>query len=199
MSPKPKTISQIGDFPRMVYSGNVYVPSEYNVVRQVTEYRTVQVVSYNEDLQPNRINAERQIVTFGPFSDVSGFNYSPCSIHFYTNAKYLTVDNLIREIEVSHWGNIAIEETYELHHAGPALKGSFSRLDYMIGHHSNAIPEFVQRIPVNAFDVYYRDIIGNISTSHVFRHEDHVKFEITPRFVLFGGWRDEFKTGYNLT
>jgi len=37
---------------------------------------------------------------------------------------------MTRVIEVSHWGNIAVEETYDLAHSGAVLKGPFSRYDY---------------------------------------------------------------------
>jgi len=37
---------------------------------------------------------------------------------------------MTRVIEVSHWGNIAVEETYDLVHSGAVLKGPFSRYDY---------------------------------------------------------------------
>jgi len=37
---------------------------------------------------------------------------------------------MTRVIEVSHWGNIAVEETYDLIHSGAVLKGPFSRYEY---------------------------------------------------------------------
>jgi oligosaccharyltransferase complex subunit alpha (ribophorin I) len=52
------------------------------------------------------------------------------SIHFENNAPFLTITNLERVIEVSHWGNIAVEETIDLKHSGAALKGPFSRYEY---------------------------------------------------------------------
>lgn len=35
-----------------------------------------------------------------------------------------------REIEVSHWGNVAFEEFVRARNSGTPLKGEFSRLDY---------------------------------------------------------------------
>jgi oligosaccharyltransferase complex subunit alpha (ribophorin I) len=35
-----------------------------------------------------------------------------------------------RLIEVSHWGNIAVEESVDIEHSGAKLKGPFSRYDY---------------------------------------------------------------------
>ena len=39
----------------------------------------------------------------------------------------LVVTRLQRLIELSMWGNIAIEETIDVAHKGAQLKGSFSR------------------------------------------------------------------------
>jgi len=52
------------------------------------------------------------------------------SVHYENNAPFLTITNLERVIEVSHWGNIAVEETIDLKHCGATLKGPFSRYDY---------------------------------------------------------------------
>lgn len=35
-----------------------------------------------------------------------------------------------RVIEISHWGNIAVEEHFQVTHSGATLKGPFSRYDY---------------------------------------------------------------------
>jgi Flp pilus assembly protein TadB len=52
------------------------------------------------------------------------------SVHYENNAPFLTITNLERVIEVSHWGNIAVEETIDLKHSGASLKGPFSRYEY---------------------------------------------------------------------
>ena len=52
----------------------------------------------------------------------------------------------------------------------------------------------------NVKDVYYRDLIGNISTSNL--RADYATGEtvlhLQPRFPMFGGWRNHFTIGYNL-
>lgn len=53
-------------------------------------------------------------------------------------------------------------------------------------------------LPASAQDVYYRDEIGNISTSHLQVLDDSVEVEIRPRFPLFGGWKTHYIIGYNL-
>ena len=51
-------------------------------------------------------------------------------IHYENNTPFLTISSITRTIEVSHWGNIAVEETIDLRHTGAILKGPFSRYDY---------------------------------------------------------------------
>ena len=46
--------------------------------------------------------------------------------------------------------------------------------------------------------MYYRDVIGNISTSHVRSGLSGVVMEVDSRFPLFGGWRTNFYQGYNV-
>jgi len=54
-------------------------------------------------------------------------------------------------------------------------------------------------LPELATDVYYRDEIGNISTSNLRQEDDGgVGLELRPRFPLFGGWKTHYVIGYNL-
>nr|KAG5702235.1 hypothetical protein BaRGS_030590 [Batillaria attramentaria] len=104
-----------------------------------------------------------------------------------------------RIIEVSHWGNIAIEEHVDLRHSGATLKGPFSRFDYQRSQDGvSSIKSFKTILPASARDVYYRDEIGNISTSHMRELDDAVDVELRPRFPLFGGWKTRYFLGYNV-
>ena len=57
---------------------------------------------------------------------------------------------------------------------------------------------FKTLLPAAAKDVYYRDDIGNISTSHMKVMDDAVELDLRPRFPLFGGWKTHYVTGYNV-
>lgn len=126
------------------------------------------------------------------------------SVHFENNAPFLTVETLYRFIEVSHWGRISVEETIDMVHTGAKLKGSFSRFDYMRrqgGSHS--VKSFKTFLPHSALDVYYRDEIGNISTSNLrmpskSNKAQPAEIELRPRFPLFGGWRTHYTIGYSV-
>ena len=66
---------------------------------------------------------------------------------------------------------------------GALLKGSFSRYDYQRNPNSgiSSIKSFTTVLPAGAQDVYYRDEIGNISTSHLREDEDYNELIIRPR------------------
>lgn len=125
------------------------------------------------------------------------------SVHFENNSPFLTVSRLQRTIEISHWGNIAVEETIDMYHSGAQLKGPFSRFDYMrkVGG-SSSVKSFKTYLPPTAADVYYRDEIGNISTSNLRtpsrRNNEPAELELRPRFPLFGGWKTHYTIGYNV-
>lgn len=51
-------------------------------------------------------------------------------VHYENNNPFLVLSNLERVVELSHWGNIAIEESVNLVHKGAILKGPFSRYEY---------------------------------------------------------------------
>lgn len=53
-------------------------------------------------------------------------------------------------------------------------------------------------MPASAKDIYYRDEIGNISTSSVRLRMDSVEVDIKPRYPIFGGWRTSYIIGYNV-
>lgn len=104
-----------------------------------------------------------------------------------------------RLIEISHWGNIAVEETLDIEHSGAKLKGPFSRYDYQRNQDgASSVKSFKTVLPASARDVYYRDEIGNISTSNLRDLDDSVELELKPRFPLFGGWKTHYVMGYNV-
>lgn len=122
------------------------------------------------------------------------------AIHFENYTPFLTVTKLERVIEVSHWGNIAVEETIDIVHSGAALKGSFSRYDYQKDSRSNqaCVKSYKTLLPAAATGVYYRDTNGNISTSAMRVLKDSVELDLRPRFPLFGGWKTHYTLGYNV-
>jgi oligosaccharyltransferase complex subunit alpha (ribophorin I) len=97
-------------------------------------------------------------------------------------------------------GNIAVEDIYELKHAGAVLKGGFSRFEYQArrGASSPSFRSLVASLPALAHDIYYRDQIGNISTSELRMNKEDIELEILTRFPMFGGWQTQFYIGYSM-
>lgn len=88
-----------------------------------------------------------------------------------------------------------------MQHDGAKLQGSFSRFDYqrsVRGQYTSVIRSVINLLPLDASDIYYRDEIGNISTSDIAVISDKLAVDLTPRFPLFGGWQTKFTFGYNL-
>lgn len=181
------------------YLGSHYLYSPYKVNRQTTKVLTgsKNIESYTK-LKPS--SQSDSSITLGPYENVAPASISDFTVHYENNSPFLTVTNLHRTIEVSHWGNIAVEEKLEIVHTGARLKGSFSRFDYQREPNSgiNSIKAFKTILPAAARDVYYRDDIGNISTSNMWAKHDSVELTLRPRFPLFGGWKTRYVVGYNV-
>ena len=62
------------------------------------------------DLAPTK--RQGKVVTFGPYSDTPAYAFSPFSVHFENNNPFIRVTKLTRELEVSHWGNVYVDEKY---------------------------------------------------------------------------------------
>lgn len=181
------------------YFGNHYFYTPYTTSRQTT---TVTLYSKTPEnytkLKP--VTVSDSTLTYGPYNDIAAFTLDQMIVHYENNSPFMTVTRLERLIEISHWGNIAVEEDIEIVHTGAKLKGSFSRYDYQrdtsSSHHS--IKAYKTILPAAAHSIYYRDSNGNISTSQVRVRKDWIELELRPRFPLFGGWRSSYTLGYSV-
>lgn len=68
----------------------------------------------------------------------------------------------------------------------------------MVHGQTNVLKDLTFRLPANARDVYYRDDIGNVSTSNFRNDLDSSTLNIRPRYPLFGGWNYTWFHGYNV-
>lgn len=135
--------------------------------------------------------------------DLSPFTTTRHIAHGVNNSPQVLFSEVERIIEVSHWGNIAVVEFYKLKNVGPELKGEFSRVQFSSQNNfeaRNAWKGIETTYPYEIWGLYYRDEVGNISTSRAYR--DHrsevVKAAFVPRYALLGGWKVNYEIGYNL-
>ena len=177
-----------------------YSPYPTNTQKSVFQLASNTVESFTK-LSPHSTRGNN--LHFGPYKDIAANTFSPLKIHYANNFPFAKFSSVVREIEVSHWGNIAIEEIYELKHHGATLKGGFSRFDYQMKRNPNQqTPSFrnlIAHLPLQANNIYYRDQIGNISTSDIrVTKKDGLELDIQTRFPIFGGWQTQFYIGYSI-
>lgn len=200
LTPFPAEISQ-SEKQLVLYSGNHYVDTPYLSKTQTTKVKLParsSVESFSK-LKPAAQSAD--VITYGPYDNIPGASQSKMEIHFENNSPFLTVTRLERTIEISHWASvISVTEDIDIRHSGAELKGSFSRYEYQreSGSGVSSIKNFKTKLPRSAFDVYYRDEIGNISTSNLKTTSNNVVVDLRPRFPLFGGWKTHYFLGYSV-
>lgn len=196
MDPLPKKITLQED-QKVVLTDNVYYFSPYSVLSQSTSYKLAGTpISYSdEDGKVRGAHIDYKFPTA-----ISGFTVRNTKIHFENNTPFVVFKKVQKTIDVSHWGNIYIEESYQLANEGAEFKGEYSRVDYNAQFNTgrSALKGLSAKYPVHAWGMHYRDEVGNISTSKAYRHSDHVALQITPRFSIFGGWSANWVISYNL-
>lgn len=193
----PVQIAQ-GESQKVIFKGNLHLLVPYTMASASTEIKlgSSKIESHTK-IKPNSV--KDSLITYGPFANVGPNSAKDVSVHYENNSPFLTVTEMTRLVEVSHWGNVAVEEEIDMRHTGATLKGPFSRYDYQRASGPDpSIKAFKTVLPSAAKDVYYRDAIGNISTSNLKEVGDAVEIEIRPRFPLFGGWKTKYTLGYNV-
>ncbi|KAF8812442.1 oligosaccharyl transferase alpha subunit [Phlegmacium glaucopus] len=225
--PYPKSAGQ-NEEQALKYTTDLFVISPYPTTVQRTKIkaRTPNVISYTEpksiEAFTNDVPASKSggTVIYGPYNDIPSSasddfihkHQQPVTVHYHHDQPVLEVLELKRSVEISHWGaNLNTQDEIVLHNAGPVLKGHFSRLE----HQSQAffkraaphvLPALTLYLPPGIRNVYYYDLIGNVSTSKlrtapsVPKNKQGTQFsilEMRPRYPLLGGWNYSFTLGWD--
>ncbi|XP_027903980.1 dolichyl-diphosphooligosaccharide--protein glycosyltransferase subunit 1A [Vigna unguiculata] len=199
LQPFPEKINQ-GDVQLLLFQESAHYLSPYAVKAQSLTLKLpdARIESYSK-LENAKLQGSE--LKYGPYENIPPFSYLPIVIHYENNLPFAVAKELVREIEISHWGNVQITEHYDIIHAGAQSKGEFSRLDYQTRPYlrgASAFRRLVAKLPPRAHSVYYRDEIGNISTSSLWGDSKKTELEIEPRYPMFGGWKTTFTIGYGL-
>ncbi|KAF9353450.1 dolichyl-diphosphooligosaccharide--protein glycosyltransferase subunit 1 [Mortierella sp. AD094] len=198
--------SHIGQFERQsfLFFGNPFALTAYPASKQKTT-----VVAPSGALEVHEHPAEVDLVIknnqviLGPYNDVRPLEHGIFEMQYQLAGPLPHVRHLRRDVEISQWGNnLAVEEHYNFVNKGAQLKGHYSRVDSqlnpMAAREGNGIMALMTQIPKLARDIYYRDEIGNISTSVLMDQPNHIILTLKPRFPIFGGWNTTWYTGYNV-
>ncbi|MFH4983075.1 hypothetical protein AB6A40_009784 [Gnathostoma spinigerum] len=183
-----------------MFTGNAHVACFYPVAKETTVF----VLPAGKLLSRSKIapsKSENGKIIYGPYENVQPFTVATTKIHTESNAPFLVATKIERTLMLSLWGSISVEENIFVVHKGAELTGPFSRLDFQLdqrGRNRPVVTEYKTLLPSTAKNIYYRDEIGNISTSSVRTQRDAVEVTIQPRFPLFGGWKTEYTIGYDV-
>lgn len=139
------------------------------------------------------------IIKSGKSIDVLPYTLNTVRIHYENNSPFLKIIHLERSIKLSHWGYIHVEDRVTVKNDAAIFKGGFNRIltEYQ-SFHGTLVSSFTSTLPAEAFDIYYKDSIGNILTSNVEKFDNFTTVKITPRFLLYGGWEISYVLGYAL-
>ena len=82
------------------------------------------------------------------------------------------------------------------------LKNHFSRIDYAFAaaaqDRMNVLRELKVTFPPQASNPYFRDTVGNVSTSRFRNERTKSVMEIRPRYPVWGGWKYTWYHGYDV-
>lgn len=235
-APLPARIAT-GQQQRVVLLYSATVASPYEVEKQETVVRMPGKVEAYENAAGGSAAPERDpagassratMLAHGPLvQTLPPFSLSPGRVHFVNNAPFAHAERLEREVEVSHWGNVAVRERFSpIAHLGARHRGEWSRLDFSANAEATnptALQALGLVLPPQARWFSFRDEIGNISSSHMRggtleagsarsgkkkqqRKSKKAKRAMTtpvegvlyPRYPLAGGWRAAFEFGWSI-
>lgn len=125
LKPFPEKITQ-ADIQLVLFEESAHFLSPYAVKVQSLSVKLpdARIESYTK-LENTKMHGSE--IKYGPYENVPPFSYLPMVIHFESKHPFVVAKELVREVEISHWGNVQVTEHYNLVHDGAQSKGEFSR------------------------------------------------------------------------
>lgn len=144
---------------------------------------------------------DKQKLQFVTQKNVPKYSDGVFKVQVGMNHAILRARSVERDIHVSHWGHVRVKEVYDITNLSPGIMGEFSRLATMMNPEKamlGAAHTLKAKVPAAAYDIRYRDEIGNISTSRMATSGSWIALALDPRFPIFGGWSVHFMLEYSL-
>lgn len=196
ITPHPAEIIQ-GQSQMVMYNDSSHIISPHKIITEISDFM-LNSDKPESDSAPEPKKFEKKKLSLGPFSNIQPYTTDTFYIHYVNHFPFMHATHALRTIDVSHWGSVHFEETYQLTNKGAKLIGEFSRFNMATNPSSTrgAGLQFPAIIPKNGYDIYYRDDIGNISSSSVRKRPDSIYLMLEPRYPVFGGWSTKFTLGF---
>lgn len=177
--------------------------SPYPTVGEETTIIHLPTTKIESRLHASPDSVTGKTVTYGPYPK-DYFEKDPSAakkrlaVHYEHDSEVPVFTWAEREIEISHWGAASVEEFFELRHDGAKLEGFYSRLDHDKKRPGVSFQHMYGVLPARAEEVYYRDAVGNVTTSSVIKKKTATDFLIQLRFPMYGGWKTQWYDGYQV-
>lgn len=201
--PSPSEIAE-GESHYVLYAASAYFASPYVTESATTVIKMsgVPVAGVVHAPEPNEVSGTT--LTLGPYSNVPAFANAPVAVRFKNDRGMLVAASALREMYVSHWGNVAVKEEFLVENSAARHVGRWSRVDYDKGLAAplasrTAIGDVWVNLPKRSTNVVYKDLVGNITTSRLREpNAKHRPMQLSFRFPLLGGWKNHFWYTYDV-
>lgn len=129
--------------------------------------------------------------------ELDAFEEKEFEIYYSVNELYTTSD-IHRKVYISEYQEAEFIESHVIRNKANNLIGTFSRIKYeKVKEQLNYVVKALNfQIPKDSYGYYYRDSVGNISSSTIGDMRNKKFMVIQPRFPLMGGWNTEFTIKY---
>jgi oligosaccharyltransferase complex subunit alpha (ribophorin I) len=194
LKPFPESIATMRDNQLVTFHDNLHFFSPYATDKETT---TVKLASSALESHSPKGTVAKDVITYEAKENVAPYSYKLLQAHYQNNSPFIVAESCHRIITLTS-DNINVEEHYKIVHTGATLDGSFSRLEYQYGGAATGVRGVKAIIPGSAHNIYFRDQIGNVSTSTLEESGDDILVTLNQRFPLFGGWKNDFYWGYDL-
>ena len=180
---------KIKDTPKIMIYDNAYYQTFYHTSSMKSTFEFPHGSEILKFTEIKKAEEKSRAIRYGAYKDVAPFTSEHIFIHTTYRDPIPVLRNVTKEITVSHWDTIKVDEYVHMENEIAKLAGEFGRVDYNPFDVAYAISEVTCNLPLNAHHLYYVDPVGNVTTSHARREDDKVLFEFKPRFPIMGGWK----------
>ena len=90
-----------------------------------------------------------EVTTYGPYTKLPPLSFSQISVFFTFPYALPYFSKATRDVFVSHWGSIAIDEYFSIFNGAAGINGQFSRVDYMPHINPNNGANAIQNLAIN--------------------------------------------------
>jgi len=151
---------------------------------------------------PKSARVDKRHIFLGPYSKIPPYSEKLFSARFLEKGPLLKMSLFEKKISISHWGAATVVEEVTIRNVGAKVT-EFSRLEHFAADQTGGMVNTAKSLPVylpkDAYNVYYEDLIGNITSSRLREPTASGRyFEPFFRFPLLGGWKNYYWFGYTM-